>query len=198
MIVFQEALSYIIRLILKISYSEIHVSHTIKKFLSFMIENYMCIYNPNTVAFYLHGEKGERIPKQSSSLFLLGSKKMKRYKLSLSWEVHQTDKNDNLATYQIFASLGLQKGIFSNKIPPLLFFFLFFCFYGHICGTGKFLDQGQNLSYMQLPAFATATAMLVPSCICDLFCSWQQSQILNPLSKAKDITCILTNTMLSS
>ena len=142
MIVFQEALSYIIRLILKISYSEIHVFHTIKKFLSFMIENYMCIYNPNTVAFYLHGEKGKRIPKQSSSLFLLGSKKMKRYKLSLSWEVHQTDKNDNLATYQIFASLGLQKGIFSNKIPPLLFFFFSFVFMVIFVGQGNSWARG--------------------------------------------------------
>ena len=47
----------------------------------------------------------------------------------------------------------------------------------------------------QLPlAYATATAMLGPSHICNLHHSSQQRQILNPLSKARDQTCILIDT----
>ena len=39
---------------------------------------------------------------------------------------------------------------------------------------------------LQLPAYATATATLDLSHICDLCHSLQQHQILNPLSKARD------------
>ena len=47
-------------------------------------------------------------------------------------------------------------------------------------------------------AYAAATAKWDPSCICDLCCSLWQHQILNPLSKAGDLTCTLTDTMLGS
>ena len=47
----------------------------------------------------------------------------------------------------------------------------------------------------QLPGHATATAILHPSCICNLHCSLWQHQILNPLSEARDHTHILMNTM---
>ena len=43
-------------------------------------------------------------------------------------------------------------------------------------------------SELQLPAYARATAMPDPSHICDLHHSSQQHQILNPLSKARDLT----------
>ena len=39
---------------------------------------------------------------------------------------------------------------------------------------------------LQLPAYTTITAMQNLGCICDLCCSVQQSQILNPLSMARD------------
>ena len=39
---------------------------------------------------------------------------------------------------------------------------------------------------LQLQACTTATAMLDLSYICDLHCSLQQHQILNPLSEASD------------
>ena len=53
-------------------------------------------------------------------------------------------------------------------------------------------------SESQLPAYTTATATPDPSCIYDLSqCSLQQHQILNPLSKARGGTPILTETMLS-
>ena len=44
---------------------------------------------------------------------------------------------------------------------------------------------------MELQPLATATATQDPSRICDLHHSLQQRGILNPLSKAKDRTCIL-------
>ena len=50
--------------------------------------------------------------------------------------------------------------------------------------------------YLELLAYATDT--LNPSCICDLCCSLQQCLILNPLSKPRDQTHILTETMSDS
>ena len=46
---------------------------------------------------------------------------------------------------------------------------------------------------LQLLAYATATAMPDLSCICKLRCSSWQLQILNPLSEARDRTCILVD-----
>ena len=48
-------------------------------------------------------------------------------------------------------------------------------------------------SELQLLAYATATARQGPSCVCDLRDSSQQRQILNPLSKARDPTCVLVD-----
>ena len=49
-------------------------------------------------------------------------------------------------------------------------------------------------SELQLPAYATATAMQDLSQVCDLHHSSQQCQILNPLTEARDQTRILTDT----
>ena len=49
-------------------------------------------------------------------------------------------------------------------------------------------------SELQLPAYATATAMPDLSRICDLCHSSSQWQILDPLSGARDRTCILMDT----
>ena len=46
-------------------------------------------------------------------------------------------------------------------------------------------------SELWLPAYTTATAMWDPSCICDLHHSSGQLRILNPLSEARDRTCVL-------
>ena len=46
-------------------------------------------------------------------------------------------------------------------------------------------------SELQLPVCTTVTAMLDPSCICDLHHSSLQCWILNPLSKARDRTQVL-------
>ena len=47
---------------------------------------------------------------------------------------------------------------------------------------------------LYLPADATATATPDPNRICNLYCSSRQHQILNPLSEARDRTCILMDT----
>ena len=49
---------------------------------------------------------------------------------------------------------------------------------------------------LQLLTYATATATQDPNCICDLRHSLQQCWILNPLSKARNQTCILMNASL--
>ena len=46
-------------------------------------------------------------------------------------------------------------------------------------------------SELQLPAYATATATLDPSHICELHHSSRQCRILNPPSEARDQTCNL-------
>ena len=51
---------------------------------------------------------------------------------------------------------------------------------------------------LQLPAYTTATATLDPSRTCDLRYSLQQCWILNPLSKVKDRTHILRETVSGS
>ena len=48
-------------------------------------------------------------------------------------------------------------------------------------------------SELQLLAYTTATAMQHLSHICNLYHSSQQHQIPNPLSKARDQTCILVD-----
>ena len=45
-----------------------------------------------------------------------------------------------------------------------------------------------------LPTYGTATATQDLSCICDRCHSSQQHQTLNPLSKARDRTCIFMGT----
>ena len=49
-------------------------------------------------------------------------------------------------------------------------------------------------SELQLPAYTTATAMGDPSHVFDLYHSLWQCQILNPLSEARNQTCILLDT----
>ena len=49
-------------------------------------------------------------------------------------------------------------------------------------------------SELQLPAYTTAIAMWDLSCICDLCYSSWQHRIPNPLSEARDRTCILMDT----
>ena len=49
-------------------------------------------------------------------------------------------------------------------------------------------------SELKLLAYTTAIAMPDLSCIFDLHCSLRECQILNPLNRARDQTCILMDT----
>ena len=53
-------------------------------------------------------------------------------------------------------------------------------------------------SKLRLQAYDTAMATPDLSCICDLHHSLWQLQILNPVSEARDGTCILMDTMSGS
>ena len=48
---------------------------------------------------------------------------------------------------------------------------------------------------LQLPAYTRATATVDPSCICDIHHSSGQRWISDPLSEARDRTCILMDTL---
>ena len=72
-------------------------------------------------------------------------------------------------------------------------FFLFFFFLGLHLQNAEVPRLGVT-SEPHLLATATATAMLELSCICHLHCSSPQHWIRNPLSEARDQTCILTDT----
>ena len=78
------------------------------------------------------------------------------------------------------------------------FFFFFFFF-------GLFVFLEPHLQHMEVPrlgvklelqllAYTTATATWDPSHICNLYHSSRQRQILNPLSEARDRTCIVMDT----
>ena len=71
-------------------------------------------------------------------------------------------------------------------------FRFFFCFYFLLFIYGSFQARGQTEP--QPPAYTTATAKLDPSHICDLCHRLWQFWILNPLSKARDRTCIFVDT----
>ena len=78
-----------------------------------------------------------------------------------------------------------------------LFFFSFLFFFFSCLGPHpwhmEFPRPGVKLE-LQLLTCATATAKPDLSCVCNLHhISWQQ-QILNPLSEARDQTCILLDT----
>ena len=68
-----------------------------------------------------------------------------------------------------------------------------FCFLGLHSEHIEVPRLGVQLE-LQLPAYSTATAVPDPSCVYDLHhISWQ-TWILNPLSEARDQTCVLINT----
>ena len=73
------------------------------------------------------------------------------------------------------------------------FFFFFFFFFGLFRPYPQHMEVprlGVKLE-LQLPTYATGTAMQDPSRICSLHHSSRQLGILNPLSKARDLTCSL-------
>ena len=73
------------------------------------------------------------------------------------------------------------------------FLSFFFALYGHAYKYIEVPGLGVE-SDVQSLAYTTATAMPDTSCICDPPCSLWQCQNLNPLSQARDQTCILMDT----
>ena len=91
------------------------------------------------------------------------------------------------------------------KRPPLSlipsteedFFFVLFFFFLVFLGPYPQQMEVPRLgikSELQLPAYTTATATWDPSRFCDLHHSSWQHWILNPLSEARNRTCILMDT----
>ena len=69
---------------------------------------------------------------------------------------------------------------------PPFFFFVFF--------RAETVTYGSSQARGQIGAYITATVTPDPSHNCDLHHSSQQRQIFNPLSEARNRTCILMNT----
>ena len=77
--------------------------------------------------------------------------------------------------------------IFSHSVSCLFFFFVWLhLWHMEVPRLGVELE-------LQLSAYTTATAVPDLSHVCDLDHSSQQCWILNPLSKARDSTCILVD-----
>ena len=74
-----------------------------------------------------------------------------------------------------------------------IYFFFFFFFLGPLLWHMEVPRLGVK-SELHLLACTTATATQDPSHICDLHHSSQKRQILNPLSEARDQSCILMDT----
>ena len=81
----------------------------------------------------------------------------------------------------------------NDPYQVFFFFFFFFCFLGPQ-GRHMEVPKLRIQSELLLLAYATATAMEDPSCICDLHHSSQPHRILNPLSETGDGTHILMDT----
>ena len=83
----------------------------------------------------------------------------------------------------------------SDRQNPIYVRYLFFSliFLGLHLRYMEVLRLGVELE-LQLPACAKATATSDLSYVCDLHCSSWQQQILNPLSRARNRTCILMDT----
>ena len=73
----------------------------------------------------------------------------------------------------------------------ILFIYLFICFYFYFLlfrATLVAYGGSQARGRVRATAFATATTTQDPSCVCNLHHSSRQCQILNPPSKARNLT----------
>ena len=99
---------------------------------------------------------------------------------------------------QMRFSLKTSSYVLEEKKKGLLINFLsFFSFFFGFLGPHLRHMEVARLEVkleLQLPTTATATATWDPICICNLHHTSWQRWIPNPLSKARDWTCILMNT----
>ena len=96
----------------------------------------------------------------------------------------------------IFPSQSLPSTSPDPNYQFLFFFFFFFFFLCFLWPHPQLMEVsrlGIKLE-VQLPAYATATAMRDPSHVCDLHHSSPQCRIPDPLSEARDRTCVLMDT----
>ena len=103
-------------------------------------------------------------------------------------------KNSNFI--RKFASIHVSKlyrNIFDKPKTLNCLFFFFFCFLGPHLWPMEVPRLEVELE-LQLPAYARATATLDLSLVCDLHHSSQKHRIPDPLSKARDRTCLLMDT----
>ena len=83
---------------------------------------------------------------------------------------------------------------FGNILKAYLFYLLIYLLSFRAATSAYGSSQPRRRIRAVTLAYTTATEMQDLSCICNLHHSWQQRQIHNPLSEAKDWTCILVNT----
>ena len=94
-------------------------------------------------------------------------------------------------------AFAAESNLYPFMIPTPFFLFPFFFFFWLHLRHVEVSRLGVE-SELQRPAYATATAMLDPSCLYNLYHSLQQHRILNTLSEARDQTWFLMDTMLGS
>ena len=105
-----------------------------------------------------------------------------------------TDTTDRIQSFDDLVLCFPNETVYIRLCVLTLGFFNFiFCFLRPYPRHMEVPRLGIELE-LQLLAYATATAMPDPSLICTLHCSPRQCQILNPLSRARDWTPMLTDT----
>ena len=104
----------------------------------------------------------------------------------------------NILIFDLYKMTTLYGSTYSNFFQGFSFFFssppYFFCLFRATPTDIEVPRLGVQLELL-LPAFATATATLDPSHICDLYHSSWQCRILSPLRDARDGTCVLMDTI---
>ena len=84
----------------------------------------------------------------------------------------------------------IKKKIYTKHFYFILFYFILFLSFVYLGPHQRHMEvpRLEVESKLYLPAYATATAIPDPSCVCDLHHSSWQYRILNPLTKARDQT----------
>ena len=94
--------------------------------------------------------------------------------------------------FDLVKKFNCKQYCFNHSCPCFFFFFFFFFFFLGPNPQHMEVHRLGVISELQLPAYTTATQD--PSHICYLHHSSQQRLIPDPLSKARDQTCLLMGT----
>ena len=143
----------------------------------------------------LVGKKGNRNQAVFTSVIFFSKSSL--WKTSNCWKVDTVITNTCTLTINLYAHTNTHiSEPFVDMTLFLSFSLSFFFFYSQIFGIWD-LGLGIKLG-VQLQAFVIAMARADLSHIADLHHSLWQYWILNPLSKARDRTCILRDIMMGS